>query len=134
MAVRDVGRVLDIPYAQVDNVAKMIPMELGITIEKALKSNPELRQAYESDEVVKNLVDMSMRLEGLPRHTSIHAAGVVIGSKPLDEFVPLSRGADNVITTQFTMTTIEELGLLKMDFLGLRTLTVIQDEIGRAHV
>ena len=127
MAVRDVGRVLDIPYAQVDNVAKMIPMELGITIEKALKSNPELRQAYESDEVVKNLVDMSMRLEGLPRHTSIHAAGVVIGSKPLDEFVPLSRGADNVITTQFTMTTIEELGLLKMDFLGLRTLTVIQD-------
>ena len=127
MAVRDVGRVLDIPYAQVDNVAKMIPMELGITIEKALKSNPELRQAYESDEVVKNLVDMSMRLEGLPRHTSIHAAGVVIGSKPLDEFVPLSRGADNVITTQFTMTTIEELGLLKMDFLGLRTLTVIQN-------
>ena len=99
----------------------------GIYIEKALKSNPELRQAYESDEVVKNLVDMSMRLEGLPRHTSIHAAGVVIGSKPLDEFVPLSRGADNVITTQFTMTTIEELGLLKMDFLGLRTLTVIQD-------
>ena len=127
MAVRDVGRVLDIPYAQVDNVAKMIPMELGITIEKALKSNPELKQAYESDEVVKNLVDMSIRLEGLPRHTSIHAAGVVIGSKPLDEFVPLSRGADNVITTQFTMTTIEELGLLKMDFLGLRTLTVIQD-------
>ena len=127
MAVRDVGRVLDIPYAQVDNVAKMIPMELGITIEKALKSNPELKQAYESDDVVKNLIDMSMCLEGLPRHTSIHAAGVVIGSKPLDEFVPLSRGADNVITTQFTMTTIEELGLLKMDFLGLRTLTVIQD-------
>lgn len=127
MAVRDVGRVLDIPYVQVDNVAKMIPMELGITIEKALKSNPELKQAYESDDVVKNLIDMSMCLEGLPRHTSIHAAGVVIGSKPLDEFVPLSRGADNVITTQFTMTTIEELGLLKMDFLGLRTLTVIQD-------
>ena len=96
----------------------MIPMELGITIEKALKSNPELKQAYESDDVVKNLIDMSMRLEGLPRHTSIHAAGVVIGSKPLDEFVPLSRGADNVITTQFTMTTIEELGLLKMDFLS----------------
>ena len=127
MAVRDVGRVLDIPYVQVDYVAKMIPMELGITIEKALKSNPELKQAYESDDVVKNLIDMSMRLEGLPRHTSIHAAGVVIGSKPLDEIVPHSRGADNVITTQFTMTTIEELGLLKMDFLGLRTLTVIQD-------
>ena len=129
MAVRDVGRAMDIPYAQVDRVAKMIPMELGITIEKALTHNPELRQAYEADEVTKNLIDMSMRLEGLPRHTSIHAAGVVIGSEPLDEFVPLSRGADNVITTQFTMTTIEELGLLKMDFLGLRTLTVIQDAV-----
>ena len=129
MAVRDVGRVMNIPYAQVDKVAKMIPMEPGITIEKALKHNPELRQAYEADEVTKNLIDMSMRLEGLPRHTSIHAAGVVIGSEPLDEFVPLSRGADNVITTQFTMTTIEELGLLKMDFLGLRTLTVIQDAV-----
>lgn len=129
MAVRDVGRVLAIPYAQVDKVAKMIPMELGITIEKALNSNPELKQAYNSDETTKNLIDMSMRLEGLPRHTSIHAAGVVIGSRPLDEFVPLSRGADNVITTQFTMTTIEELGLLKMDFLGLRTLTVIQDAV-----
>ncbi len=129
MAVRDVGRVLDIPYARVDQVAKMIPMELGITIEKALKTNPELKQVYDNDEVVKNLIDMSMRLEGLPRHTSIHAAGVVIGSRPLDEFVPLSRGADDVITTQFTMTTIEELGLLKMDFLGLRTLTVIQDAV-----
>ena len=129
MAVRDVGRVLNIPYNQVDRVAKMIPMELGITIEKALKTNPDLIAAYRSDEGVKNLIDMSMRLEGLPRHTSIHAAGVVIGSEPLDEFVPLSRGADNVITTQFTMTTIEELGLLKMDFLGLRTLTVIQDAV-----
>ena len=129
MAVRDVGRVLAIPYAQVDRVAKMIPMELGITIEKALKNNPDLKADYESNETTKNLIDMSMRLEGLPRHTSIHAAGVVIGSQPLDEFVPLSRGADNVITTQFTMTTIEELGLLKMDFLGLRTLTVIQDAV-----
>ena len=129
MAVRDVGRVLNIPYNQVDRVAKMIPMELGITIEKALSSNPDLRKACEEDQTVKYLVDMSMRLEGLPRHTSIHAAGVVIGSRALDEFVPLSRGADNVITTQFTMTTIEELGLLKMDFLGLRTLTVIQDAV-----
>ena len=120
MAVRDVGRVLAIPYAQVDKVAKMIPMELGITIEKALNSNPELKQAYDSDETTRNLLDMSMRLEGLPRHTSIHAAGVVIGSRPLDEFVPLSRGADNVITTQFTMTTIEELGLLKMDVRTVR--------------
>ncbi|MBR5047074.1 MAG: DNA polymerase III subunit alpha, partial [Eubacterium sp.] len=129
MAVRDVGRVLNIPYNQVDQVAKMIPMELGITIEKALGSNPDLSRAYESDDGVRNLIDMSMRLEGLPRHTSIHAAGVVIGSEPLDEFVPLSPGADNVVTTQFTMTTIEELGLLKMDFLGLRTLTVIQDAV-----
>ena len=120
MAVRDVGRVLAIPYAQVDKVAKMIPMELGITIEKALNSNPELKQAYDSDETTRNLIDMSMRLEGLPRHTSIHAAGVVIGSRPLDEFVPMSRGADNVITTQFTMTTIEELGLLKMDVRTVR--------------
>ena len=120
MAVRDVGRVLAIPYAQVDRVAKMIPMELGITIEKALKTNPELKELYEEDETTRNLIDMSMRLEGLPRHTSIHAAGVVIGSKPLDEFVPLSRGADNVITTQFTMTTIEELGLLKMDVRTVR--------------
>ena len=127
MAVRDVGRVLDIPYARVDVVAKMIPMELGITIEKALGMNPELKSLYDSDDTVRNLIDMSMRLEGLPRHSSIHAAGVVIGSEALDEFVPLSRGADNVITTQFSMTTIEELGLLKMDFLGLRTLTVIQD-------
>ncbi len=129
MAVRDVGRVLAIPYAQVDRVAKMIPMELGITIEKALKNNPDLKADYENNEITKQLIDMSMRLEGLPRHTSIHAAGVVIGSQPLDEFVPLSRGADNVITTQFTMTTIEELGLLKMDFLGLRTLTVIRDAV-----
>ncbi len=129
MAVRDVGRVLNQPYAQVDHVAKMIPMELGITIEKALKMNPDLKKAYDDDETIKNLIDMSIKLEGLPRHTSIHAAGVVIGQRPLDEFVPLSRGADNVITTQFTMTTIEELGLLKMDFLGLRTLTVIQDAV-----
>ena len=127
MAVRDVGRVLDIPYAKVDQIAKMIPMELGITIEKALGSNPDLKSAYQEDETVKNLIDMSRRLEGLPRHTSIHAAGVVIGSKPIDEFIPLSRGADNAITTQFTWPIIEELGLLKMDFLGLRTLTVIQD-------
>lgn len=127
MAVRDVGRVLNIPYNQVDQVAKMIPMELGITIQKALDMNGELRKLYEADETVKNLIDMSIRLEGLPRHSSIHAAGVVIGQRPLDEFVPLSRGADNIITTQFTMTTIEQLGLLKMDFLGLRTLTVIHD-------
>ena len=129
MVIRDVGRVLDMPYAFVDTVAKSVPMELGITISKALKMNPELRNMYESDEQTKKLIDMSMRLEGLPRHTSIHAAGVVISPEPVDEFVPLSRAADGNITTQYTMVTLEELGLLKMDFLGLRTLTVIQDAI-----
>ncbi len=125
--IRDVGRALDMPYAQVDSVAKMIPTELGITIDKALKMNPELKNLYEQDEQIRYLIDMSKRLEGLPRHTSMHAAGVVISPKAVDEYVPLSRGADDAITTQFTMTTLEELGLLKMDFLGLRTLTVIQN-------
>ena len=127
--IRDVGRVMDLPYAYVDGIAKQIPMELGITIEKALKMNPELRTMYENDESVKTLIDMSKRLEGLPRHTSMHAAGVVISQKDVDEYVPLALGADNNVVTQFTMTTLEELGLLKMDFLGLRTLTVIQDAI-----
>ena len=125
--LRDVGRALDMPYAQVDAVAKMIPTELGITIDKALKMNPELKSLYEQDEQIRYLIDMSKRLEGLPRHTSMHAAGVVISPRAVDEYVPLSRGADDAITTQFTMTTLEELGLLKMDFLGLRTLTVIQN-------
>ena len=127
--IRDVGRVMDLPYAYVDTIAKNIPMENGITIEKALKMNPELRTMYETDKQVKKLIDMSKRLEGLPRHTSVHAAGVVISEKPMEEYVPLSRGSEGVITTQFTMTTIEELGLLKMDFLGLRTLTVIDDAV-----
>jgi DNA polymerase III subunit alpha len=125
--IRDVGRALDLPYAQVDTVAKMIPTELGITIEKALASNKDLSQLYESNSEVKYLIDMSKRLEGLPRHTSMHAAGVVIGKTSIDEYVPLSRSSDDSVTTQFTMTTLEELGLLKMDFLGLRTLTVIQN-------
>ncbi|MBQ8306509.1 MAG: DNA polymerase III subunit alpha [Blautia sp.] len=127
--IRDVGRVLDMPYAQVDVIAKMIPQELNITIDKALTMNPELRKAYEEQEDVKRLIDMGKRLEGLPRHTSMHAAGVVISQKDVDEYVPLSRAQDGSITTQFTMTTLEELGLLKMDFLGLRTLTVIQDAV-----
>ena len=127
MVIRDVGRVLDLPYAYVDSVAKAIPMELGITIAKAMKMNPELRTMYETDDSAKKLIDMAMRLEGLPRHTSVHAAGVVISPKPVDEFVPLSRASDGNITTQYTMVTLEELGLLKMDFLGLRTLTVIQN-------
>lgn len=132
MVIRDVGRVLDMPYAYVDTVAKAIPMELGITIPKALKMNPELKQMYDSDEQTKKLIDMSLRLEGLPRHTSVHAAGVVISPEEVDEFVPLSRAADGSITTQYTMVTLEELGLLKMDFLGLRTLTVIKDAIDGA--
>ncbi len=127
--VRDVGRVLDMPYAQCDAIAKMIPTDLGMTLDKALTMNPDLKKAYAEDSQVHYLIDMAKRLEGLPRHTSIHAAGVVIGSRSIDEFVPLSRAADGTITTQFTMTTIEELGLLKMDFLGLRTLTVIQNAV-----
>ena len=127
--IRDVGRVLDMPYARVDSIAKMIPTDLGITIEKALHQNIEFRQLYEQDEEVHQLIDICKRLEGLPRHTSIHAAGVVICQKPVDEFVPLSKGGDGAITTQYIMTTLEELGLLKMDFLGLRTLTVIQNAI-----
>ena len=127
--IRDVGRVLDLPYAQVDTVAKMIPSELNITIESALRKNPELKKTYDTDPVIHELIDMSKRLEGLPRHTSTHAAGVVISPKAVDEFVPLSRGVDDCVTTQFTMTTLEELGLLKMDFLGLRTLTVIQNAV-----
>ena len=125
--IRDVGRVMDLPYSFCDTIAKMIPNELNITIEKALQMNPEIRGMYESDENVRTLIDMSKRLEGLPRHTSMHAAGVVISQKAMDEYVPLSRASDGTITTQFIMTTIEELGLLKMDFLGLRTLTVIKD-------
>lgn len=131
--IRDVGRVMDLPYAFVDTIAKMIPQELNITIDKALNMNPELRKIYESDEQVKYLIDMSKRLEGLPRHSSMHAAGVVISQKSVDEYVPLSRSSDGSITTQFTMTTLEELGLLKMDFLGLRTLTVIQNAVKMAQ-
>ena len=125
--IRDVGRVMDLPYAFVDSIAKMVPQELNITLERALKMSQELKKSYEEDPQVRELIDMSRRLEGLPRHTSMHAAGVVIGQKAIDEFVPLSLGSDGSVTTQFTMTTLEELGLLKMDFLGLRTLTVIQD-------
>ena len=125
--IRDVGRVMSMPYGAVDVIAKMIPNELGITIDKALKMNPELRNAVNEDPSVAKLIEMSKRLEGLPRHTSMHAAGVVIAQKPVEDYVPLARAADGTIVTQFTMTTLERLGLLKMDFLGLRTLTVIQD-------
>ncbi|MCL2462871.1 MAG: DNA polymerase III subunit alpha, partial [Defluviitaleaceae bacterium] len=126
--VRDVGRALGMPYADPDRIAKMIPFQLHITIARALELNPELKKAYETEEDTKQLIDMSMRLEGLPRHASTHAAGVVICDKPVTEYVPLNQN-DGVITTQFPMTTLEELGLLKMDFLGLRTLTVIQNAV-----
>ena len=125
--IRDVGRVMDLPYAFVDSIAKMVPTELNMTLDRALTMNQELKKLYQEDAQVQELIDMSRRLEGLPRHTSMHAAGVVISQKSVDEYVPLSLGSDGSVTTQFTMTTLEELGLLKMDFLGLRTLTVIQD-------
>ncbi|MGL5440364.1 MAG: DNA polymerase III subunit alpha [Filifactoraceae bacterium] len=125
-AIRDVGRVMAIPYSEVDKVAKEVPYSLGMTIEKALDTNPILRKLYESDEKSRELIDMAKSVEGLPRHASTHAAGVVISKKPVDEYVPLYMH-QNSVTTQFTMGTLEKLGLLKMDFLGLRTLTVIQD-------
>lgn len=131
--IRDVGRVMDLPYSFCDTVSKMVPNELGITLEKALEENPDLKKAYEGDERVHKLVDMSRKLEGLPRHTSVHAAGVVICSEPAEDLIPLSQAADGSITTQFTMTRVEQLGLLKMDFLGLRTLTVIQNAVELAN-
>ena len=128
-AIRDVGRALDLSYATCDTIAKMIPQELNITIDKALSVNPDLKKAYDSDEQIRFLIDMSRRLEGLPRHTSMHAAGVVISKQDIDEIVPLSKGSDGAVTTQYNMVQLEELGLLKMDFLGLRTLTVIQKAV-----
>ncbi|MCX8130050.1 MAG: DNA polymerase III subunit alpha [Clostridia bacterium] len=127
-AIRDVGRALDIPYNEVDFVAKMIPFQIGMTIDKALEFNPELRKWYEDDERIGELIDTARLLEGMPRHASTHAAGVVISKEPVVEYVPLQRNEDS-ITTQFTMGLLEEIGLLKMDFLGLRTLTVIRDAV-----
>mgnify|MGYP003291204327 CR=1 FL=1 len=127
--VRDVGRVMDLPYALCDSISKMIPNDLGMTLQKALDVSTELRELYQGDEQVHELIEVSKRLEGLPRHSSMHAAGVVICQEPVDEYVPLSLGSDGSVTTQFVMTTLEELGLLKMDFLGLRTLTVIRDAV-----
>lgn len=134
-AIKDVGRALAMPYAEVDRISKMIPTELGITIKKALTMNPDMQKAYETEEDTHRLIDTSMRLEGLPRHSSTHAAGVVICKEPVMEYVPLSAN-DGQINTQYTMTLLEELGILKMDFLGLRTLTVIQNavqEVERIH-
>lgn len=129
MVIRDVGRALDLPYSFCDKVAKMIPNELKMNIEKALKDNPDLMQLYEENEEAKKLINLSRRLEGLPRHTSIHAAGVVISKREVDSYVPISTSSDGAVTTQYTMETIEQLGLLKMDFLGLRNLTVIEKAV-----
>ena len=131
--IRDVGRVMDLQYSLCDQIAKLIPNELGITLDKALEESNELKKRYENESDVHRLIDMARKLEGLPRHTSVHAAGVVICAEPAENLIPLSRAADGSITTQFTMTRVEELGLLKMDFLGLRTLTVIQDAVRLAE-
>ncbi|MFR5765721.1 MAG: DNA polymerase III subunit alpha [Clostridia bacterium] len=128
MVIRDVGRALDVPYAETDKLAKMIPNELHITIKKALEQNRELKELYENDATVKKLIEIAMALEGMPRQASTHACGIVITKEPVVNYVPLYM-RDNTISTQYIMTTLEELGLLKMDFLGLRTLTVIQDTI-----
>ena len=128
MVIRDVGRALDMPYAECDKLAKMIPNELHITIKKAMEQNKELRDLYESDDEIHKMLDIAMALEGMPRQASTHACGIVITKEPVDTYVPLYV-RDGQISTQFIMTTLEELGLLKMDFLGLRTLTVIQDAI-----
>ncbi len=126
LAIRDVGRAMAVPYNVVDAVAKMVPMAIGMTISKALEQNPELKARYETDEKVRELLDMALKIEGMPRHSSTHAAGVVITDKPVMQYVPLAKNDDSVVT-QFTMGTIEELGLLKMDFLGLRNLSVIDN-------
>ena len=126
--IRDVARVLNIPYAKADTISKKVPMEMHMTLDKALEMNPEIRIMYDEDSEVKQVIDISKKLEGLPRHASTHAAGVVITKDPVDTYVPLYKN-DNLISTQYTMTILEELGLLKMDFLGLRTLTVIKDTI-----
>ncbi len=126
--IRDVGRAMNYPYGEVDQIAKMIPTVLGITLEGAIEMNPELKRAYESDGRVMELLDIAKKLEGLSRHASTHAAGVVISEKPLVNYVPLQKNEESIVT-QFTMNTLEELGLLKMDFLGLRTLTVMRDTV-----
>lgn len=126
--IRDVARVLNIPYNKADTISKMVPMELHMTLDKAIEMNPELKEMYETDDETKEIIDISRKLEGLPRHASTHAAGVVITKDPVDTYVPLYKN-DNIISTQYTMTILEELGLLKMDFLGLRTLTVIKDAV-----
>lgn len=127
-SIRDVGRALAVPYASVDKIAKLVPFELNMTIKKALKLSPELKNLYDTDPETKNIIDIALKIEGMPRHATMHAAGVVITDKPVNDYVPLSSNDGNIVT-QYTMTTLEELGLLKMDFLGLRNLTVIDDTV-----
>ena len=133
-AVRDVGRALAVPYAVCDKVAKMIPRDIGMTIQKALEVSKELKALYDSDHQIHELIDTAMQLEGMPRNTTTHAAGVVITDKPVAEYVPLAKNDDTVVT-QFTMTELDELGLLKMDFLGLRNLTALHyaEQMIRQH-
>lgn len=130
-AIRDVGRVMGVPYPEVDKISKLVPAEVGITLDKALEVSPELQRGYREEETVKNIIDMAMAVEGLPRHVSTHAAGLVISKEPLTTYVPLQKTSEGTISTQFPMRTVEELGLLKMDILGLRTLTVIGDTLDR---
>ncbi|MBX6723883.1 MAG: DNA polymerase III subunit alpha, partial [Dactylosporangium sp.] len=125
-AIRDVARVLGVPYARADQLAKMVPQALDMTLDRALAESPELARAYREDDDAREVLDLARRIEGMPRHASVHAAGIVIGAEPLQELVPLARVSDGAIVTQFSMGPLEELGLLKMDFLGLRTLTVIE--------
>ncbi len=128
-AIRDVGRVMEVPYAEVDRVAKLVPMELGVTIDRALKESPDLAELYKTNPQIRSVIDIARRLEGLTRHASTHAAGVVIAPKPLPHYLPLYKSSKDEITTQYDMTDVESIGLIKMDFLGLRTLTVIQDTV-----
>lgn len=132
--LKDVGRVMGIPYSFVDELAKMVPKEPKITLQKALKANPEFNMRYENDAEAKRLIDMALKLEGLPRNPSVHAAGVVICSAPAEDLIPLATGSDGSVVTQFGMTTVEELGLLKMDFLGLKTLTVVKNAAEMAGI
>ncbi len=126
-AIKDVGRALDVPYAEVNEIAKLVPQSIGMTIEKALEENPDFKEVYDTSDTARKIIDTAKSLEGLPRHSSVHAAGVLICDRPVDEYVPVSIGAAGETVAAFTMTTLENLGLLKMDFLGLRTLTVIRD-------
>ncbi len=131
--IRDVGRALDMPYGEVDRIAKMIPNTLNITLKEALQQEPRLKELAKSNPEVKKLLTLAQSLEGLPRHASTHAAGVVISNRPLVEVVPLYRGQQNEVVTQYAMKDVEKIGLIKFDFLGLKTLTMIEDVLRRVE-